>query len=97
MAPPDLIFPGIVLKTVGPRPNGQPLDVQIPDVVPYATFRFTDARAVQVRLHLDGMPFDMAAPASASDLDAARSSRVTSMFLPVSGLVGLLQDNAVLT
>lgn len=60
MAHPDLILPhyllpGMTLRTCGLRPDGQGLAISIPDVVPHATFNFMDGRAVQVRLHLDGM------------------------------------------
>ncbi len=73
VAHPDLILdhylaPGMNLQTSGLRPNGQPFHIQIPDVVPYATFSFTDGRVVQVKLHLDGLHADLTTDIPTYDL-----------------------------
>ncbi len=73
VAHPDLILgsylaPGMTLETRGLRPGGDSFDTQIPDVVPYATFHFTDGRAVVVKLHLDGMHLDLTTPRPTYDL-----------------------------
>ena len=65
---PHYLLPGMVLQTEGLRPNGQNIDIHIPDVVPYARFGFTDGREVPVRLHLDGMHLDLTTPVPTYDL-----------------------------
>ena len=73
VAPPELILnhylaPGMALRTKGFLPDGGAFEVQIPDIVPFATFSFTDGRSVQVRLHLDGMHLDLTAGMPTYDL-----------------------------
>lgn len=72
-AHPDLVLghylsPGMTLHTQGMRSDHQGLTIQIPDVVPYATFSFTDGRQVQVRLHMDGMHVDLTQSTPVYDL-----------------------------
>lgn len=106
VAPPALqpghyLAPGMQLETTGLRPGGAPLSLPIPDMVPFATFGFTDGREVAVRLHLD---LDAALPTldltwrawietcpalHRVDLDVAGIGRVGEMNLPVSGPHGL--------
>lgn len=72
-AHPDLILPyylmpGMTVHTKGLRPEGAALDIQIPDIMPFATFSFTDGRQVQTRLHLDGLHLDLRGDAPLYDL-----------------------------
>lgn len=65
---PHYLSPGMTLQTVGLRPGGGIFDIQLPDVMPYATFSFTDGRQVQTRLHLDGLHLDLRSETPVYDL-----------------------------
>ena len=72
-AHPDLILPhellpGMVVQTIGLRPGGVACDIQIPDLMPFATFGFTDGRQVRTRLRLDGLQLDLRAEDPVYDL-----------------------------
>jgi len=72
-APPNLILPhellpGMVVQTTGLRPGGAVFDLQIPDIMPFATFGFTDGRQVQTRLRLDGLHLDLRGEVPVYDL-----------------------------
>ena len=56
---PHYLLPGMLLETEGLRPNGASFGFQIPDIMPFATFGFTDGRQVKARLHLDGLHLDL--------------------------------------
>lgn len=73
VAPKELILghyllPGMELQTKGFRPNGKDFTVQIPDIMPFATFSFSDGRVVQVRLHMDGIHLDLTSAVPTYDL-----------------------------
>ncbi len=73
VAPKELVLghyllPGMELHTNGLRPNNKACMVQIPDIMPFATFSFTDGRVVQVRLHMDGIHLDLTSEIPTYDL-----------------------------
>lgn len=62
------LLPGMLLQTAGFRPGGSAFNIQLPDIMPFATFSFTDGRTVQARLHLDGLHIDLRAAEPTYDL-----------------------------
>lgn len=56
---PHELLPGMVVQTRGLRHEGAGSDLQVPDIMPFATFGFTDGRQVQTRLWLDGLHLDL--------------------------------------
>ncbi|KAG1713773.1 hypothetical protein GQR58_002239 [Nymphon striatum] len=53
------LLPGMNVSTSGLMAGGNAFGFQIPDIVPVATFGFTDGREVKARLHMDGLHLDM--------------------------------------
>lgn len=62
------LAPGSVVQTRGLRPGGDAFGFDIPDIAPFATFRFSDGRDVSVRLHMDGLHLDLRADVPVYDL-----------------------------
>lgn len=72
VAPPDLqlahyLEPGMTVFVDGMRPEGR-LSLIIPDIVPFATYHYSDGRAIEVRLNLDGCHLDLSGDLVVFDL-----------------------------
>ena len=65
---PHYLWPGMTIETCGLLPGGATFALQIPDIMPFASFQFTDGRQVQARLHLDGLHLDLRGPEPVYDL-----------------------------
>ncbi len=72
VAPPELqldhyLEPGMTITVDGMRPEGR-FSMSIPDMVPFATYNFSDGRTIEVRLNLDGCHLDMSGETVRFDL-----------------------------
>lgn len=56
---PGYLAPGYRVQGLGLLPQGQMLDIVLPDVAPFAKFSFTHGREVLARLHMDGLHLDL--------------------------------------
>lgn len=99
------LFPGDRVQAYGVLPDEAPLDLQLPDLMPFAKFSFTDGREVLARLHLDGLHIDLRhgqkfdltwrswIPICPSfwriDLEMGTAAQVTEMRLPTAVPDGL--------